>query len=140
MGLDIYFFDGKREKVGYFRKVNFLLTYFDVDIDEDTEDVEISREQLATFVKDLEDELNNRVKPHTLAELEQGLVGHDYSFSEDIVEPVNPRLRCTYVFFGGSTEYGYWYWNDMVKVYYWAKETLETFDFDNSKLIMWPWW
>lgn len=131
MGLDIFFYAEKRTEVGYFRKINFFLTYFGVDENGNLSDIEISKEDLSRFVEDLR------------AELRQ----HNLPFDEDEIlgtkineEPNNPLLRCKRVPFGGSTEYNQEYWCDVVRVYRWANGLLESFDFQNNKLVLNAWW
>lgn len=130
MGLDIDFYKVKKESVGYFRKVNFILTYFEVESDQDCEDIPVSKEKSAEFVADLKCELKlyNERKPKDNPEEDAEL------------EPINPKLRTKEVFFGGSTAYYPDYWEEVKDVYTWAKGQLESFDWDNYKMILNCWW
>lgn len=56
MGLDIYFYDKNHTEIGYFRKVNFLLTYFDTDDEKNCKLVRITKKKFSEFVKDIEEE------------------------------------------------------------------------------------
>lgn len=131
MGLDIRFYKVKREKVGYFRKVNFILTYFDVDNDMDCKDISVTKEKLDEFVEDLKCELLS---------YEERKPENDDPSSELELEPINPKLRTKEVFFGGSTAYYPEYWKDVKEVYAWAKGQLESFDWDNYTMVLNCWW
>ena len=129
MGLDIVFnarskSDPRyREEVGYFRKVNFILTYFDIDDDNNCNSIEIPHDRLHSFVNDLHKELiKHRIK--------------------NTVEPVNQKLKTKRVFFGGSTEYNNMYWKDMESVYNWAKDldVNPEFDWNRDDLEMFFSW
>ena len=130
MGLDIDFNEVKRKPVGYFRKVNFILTYFDVEDEQNCEDIPISKEKFAEFVADLKCELTlyKERKPK------------DNPDDDAELEPINPKLRTKEVCFGGSTAYNSDYWEDVKGVYAWAKEQLESFDWENSKMVLNCWW
>jgi hypothetical protein len=126
MGLDIDFYKVKKESVGYFRKVNFILTYFEVESDQDCEDIPVSKDKLAEFVADLKCELMlyNERKPK------------DNPDEDAELEPINQKLRTKEVCFGGSTAYYPNYWEDVKEVYTWAKGQLESFDWDNYTMIL----
>ena len=129
MGLDIFFYKVKKESVGYFRKVNFILTYFDVEDEQNCEDIPISKEKFAEFVADLKCELtlyNDRKSKDKPDDAE--------------LEPINPKLRTKEVCFGGRTAYYPYYWEDVKDVYTWAKEQLESFDWENCKIVLNCWW
>ena len=130
MGLDIEFYKRSTESVGYFRKVNFILTYFDVEDEQNCEDIRISKEKFTEFVADLKCELTlyNERKPK-----------NDPNENAEL-EPINPKLRTKEVCFGGSTAYHSDYWEDVKEVYAWAKEQLESFDWVNYTMILNCWW
>lgn len=130
MGLDIGFYKVRKEFVGYFRKVNFILTYFEVEDEQDCEDIPVSKEKFAEFVADLKCELMlyNERKPK------------DDPNEDAELEPINSKLRTKEVFFGGSTAYYPDYWEEVKRVYTWAKEQLESFDWDNYKMVLNCWW
>lgn len=130
MGLDIHFYKVKKESVGYFRKVNFILTYFEVEDEQDCVDIHVSKEKFAEFVADLKCELTlyytRMIKDHPDEDAE--------------LEPINPKLRIKEVSFGGSTAYYPDYWEDVKEVYTWAKGQLESFDWDYYKMALNCWW
>lgn len=128
MGLDISFYSVKSNKVGYFRKVNFILKYFDITVDKDAVDVEITQEKFAEFVADLKCEL-----------LQFDSRKSQYPDSVEM-QPINPKFYTYEVFFGGSTLYDKFYWSDMQRVYDWANQLLKDFDWDGHKLILNCWW
>lgn len=123
MGLDIYFFQRAKgkpdadeyDKVGYFRKVNTLLNWFDKHVGKVRNQVlmEVTKEQLAALLNDLQ------------------------SLTPDNCGAVFPTIDG---FFYGYTDYGEHYWKDVRAVTHWVKETLETFDFKNNRLLFYAWW
>ena len=129
MGLDITFYKESKldprydKEVGYFRKVNFLLKYFNADKDEDNcRKVYITKEMLEQLVTD------------TNAEI----IHHNLDIDGDT--PMNEKLQTTEVFFGGCTEYDECYWNDIEYVRDWANETLKDIDWDKDNFFMVAWW
>lgn len=124
MGLDISFDSVKRTEVGYFRKVNFILTYFNVTDNYNCVDIEVTREDLAEFVADLKCEL-----------LQLDTRRQQYPDSVEI-PPINPRLYSCEVPFGGSTLYDKFYWGDLQRAYDWAINVLKEFDWDGHKLVL----
>lgn len=127
MGLDIGFY--KIESVGYFRKVNFILTYFDIDESKNCRHIEIGKEKFIEFLFDLSRELLQYDKRKE--ELEDKNAN---------LEPLNPKLKTCEVFFGGSTEYDSMYWSDMRSVYDWGENLMRTFDWDECGLQIYCWW
>lgn len=129
MGLDIVFsarskFDPRYcTEVGYFGKVNFILTYFNIGDDKNCDIIEISHDQLHDFVNDLHKELMQHKANKTC-------------------NPINSNFKTKCMFFGGSVEYDNMYWEDMESVYNWAKEldTSPTFSWDKDKLEMFISW
>ena len=129
MGLDIVFnarskLDSRyKEDVGYFGKVNFILTYFDIDDDHNCSSIEISHDRLHSFVNDLYKEL---IMHHI----------------ENTIEPVNQKLKTKIVFFGGNTKYDNSYWESLKSVYNWAKEldAGSSFNWDKDNLEMFVSW
>lgn len=128
MGLDISFYSVKRNEIGYFRKVNFIMTYFDITGDKDAVDVEITQKKFAEFVADLKCEL-----------LQFDSRKSQYPDSVEI-QPINPKFYTCEVFFGGSTLYDEFYWGDMQRVYDWANQLLKDFDWDGYRLVLNCWW
>lgn len=130
MGLDITFYKENKfdtdshEEVGYFRKVNFLLTYFNATKEEDNcRKIYITKDEFKQFIADLNDELANR--------------NHD-----SLDGPINEKLKTVYVFFGGPVDYDEWYWEDVKAVRNWAQEFIEgdNIDWENDNLYMIAWW
>lgn len=134
MGLDIYFFarekaqsqdvripvEGdagvpERTEVGYFRKVNALVAWFESHCGEVENCVErpVTRTELEVLQRDL-----------------------------DSLTPANCRevFPVTDGFFFGSTDYDDRYWHDVDDVRAWVSLMLETFDFERRALVLWAWW
>lgn len=126
MGLYINFYETKKEEVGYFRKVNFILTYFDIEYEQDGIDIEIPKESLGEFVAELKCEL---------IQYRERIKGHEDD-DEFILEPINDRLRTKEVCLGGSTGYDKGYWDDVNNVYVWARDTFKNFPWDECILMM----
>ncbi|HCL5250688.1 TPA: hypothetical protein N2G30_000770 [Salmonella enterica] len=123
MGLDIFFFeraknapeDGQYARVGYFRKVNPLLNWVDKHVGLVSNQVllEVTQAHLQTLLSDLQ------------------------SLTPDNCGAVYPTIDG---FFYGYTDYGEHYWKDVRAVTRWLKETLETFDFEQNRLLFYAWW
>ena len=88
MGLDINFYRQNKsdhddyDEVGYFRKVNFLLTYFDVHENDNCTDIPITKDQIESLAQDTNAELIHK------------------NLDVDNKEPLNESLRTKKVFFG----------------------------------------
>ena len=127
MGLDINFYRQSKldssynEEIGYFRKVNFILTYFNVDEDLNCERVYITESQFKQFIADLDNEIYRKFR---------------YGYNE----PVNEKLKTKAVFFGGSLEYDEFYWNDMQYVCDWAHRAIKDIDWNKDNLYVVAWW
>lgn len=101
MGLDIFFTKRKSNNIGYFRKVNFLVKYFEelgFDVENQTP-FEISREDAEVLLSRCKQVL----KKHSLAE---------------------ELLPTTEGFFFGSTDYDEAYFDDVKAVRDYVKDTL----------------
>lgn len=99
MGLDIFF--EKHKVVGYFRKVNFLVKYFEslgFDVEHQTP-LYITKEQAI--------ELRNRCQ----------MVLDDHSQAEELLPTMDG-------FFFGSTDYDEYYFEDVEQVLKYCEETL----------------
>lgn len=123
MALDVSFYEITKHELSYFRKVNFFLTYFGIADEQNGEDVQISKDELAGFVADLKCELmlykDRRAKtPDDVVE----------------IEPINPRFRTAY------TTYGEDYWDDLKHAKRSCENILRDFDWENSKLVINCWW
>lgn len=127
MGLDINFYKESkldpryRKDIGYFRKVNFILTYFNVNEDMNCERVYITEMQFKQFVSDLNNEIYRKFH---------------YGYNE----PVNEKLKTKAVFFGGSIDYDEGYWYDILHVCSWAHKVIEDIDWDKDNLSVVAWW
>lgn len=123
MGLDINFYAVKKTEIGSFRKVNFILTYFDIEEEDNAKDIVISKEQLGEFVAELRCELAQQ---------------NNFPSCRDA--PVNPKFRSKEVFYGGSTAYDERYWDDLADVYKWANGILNSFNWEECELVINAWW
>ena len=131
MGLDIYFYDKNHTEIGYFRKVNFLLTYFDIDDKKNCKLVRITKKKFSEFVKDIEEEYVEYFKKKMLSS----------SSNEEIcIEPKNLLFKTKNVFCGGNIEYNELYWNNLFSVREWSNKVLEKFDWRKDRLSIWCWW
>ena len=107
MGLDIYFTKRKEEEIGYFRKVNFLVKYFEnlgFDVENQTP-FKVDKYD----VKDLLNRCNQVLKNH------------------DKASELLPTME---LFFFGNTEYNEDYFNDVKEVRDYIKNILVP-EFDN---------
>ena len=126
MGLDINFYkqskaDSRYEtNVGYFRKVNFILNYFNVD--ENLARVDIPKDKFERFIEDLKIEIDRR------------------NFNPLVKEPLNEKLRTKAVFFGGSLDYDDYYWHDIEYTYEWAREVVNDIDWEKDSFYVVAWW
>ncbi|GAB9229699.1 hypothetical protein OkiPb01528_46440 [Escherichia coli] len=126
MGLDIFFLGRDRvtdavvsvpetREVGYFRKVNPLIAWFETHCGPVENAVErpVSRTELEALLSDLE-----------------------------CLTPENCRefFPTTEGFFFGSQEYDQYYWKDVEIVKSWLRCTLDSFDFERKVLLLWAWW
>lgn len=108
--------DFKPEEIGYFRKVNFLMSFFDYD--GNCEYKEIAKCEL----EDLRD---------ACAEISK-------------MEPIN-KERCAELlptqsgFFFGNTDYDQWYFNDVKEVFEWVDGVLDHLA-DDEVVLMYCWW
>lgn len=103
MGLDIYFY--KKEQVGYFRKVNFLVAFFEKEgyTVENCQAVTIEKQSMEKLIDYCRKVLDN----HSLA----------------------PELLPTREgFFFGSLEYDEWYFKNVQEVLNWAQDIIVEFD------------
>ena len=107
MGLDIYFHKTQTIKIGYFRKVNFLVRYFSDKYDlENCRPVEITVDD----IKELIERCHNVLQDHSSA----------------------PQLLPTCSgFFFGNTEYNDFYFEDVYKVLCFCKAFIEEYDEDD---------
>ncbi|HEN3291938.1 MULTISPECIES: hypothetical protein [unclassified Photorhabdus] len=128
MGLDIYFFELQKNTttpvselteqpidVGYFRKVNALLNWINTHVEpvQNCVDIDITRSHLQRLYDNL-----TQLTPKNCGE----------------------QFPTTEGFFFGSTEYDHSYWQGVHDVKVWVHDILETFDFDESRLVFHAWW
>ena len=109
MGLDIYFTRKKTNEIGYFRKVNFLVKYFE----NKGMDVENQR-PLEIFKEDVEELAENCRKV---------LENHD------LAEELLPT--CSGFFFGG-TDYDEFYMSDIINTIEIIERVLKETNFDEE--------
>lgn len=106
MGLDILFTKKKSNQIGYFRKVNFLVKYF-----EDTCGLDVERQTpLRVYREDIEG-LKNRCEE----------VLNDHSKAEELLPTVEG-------FFFGNTDYNEYYFRDVQEVYDYCLHLLNIFE------------
>ncbi|HDS0567830.1 TPA: hypothetical protein ACH74J_005578, partial [Escherichia coli] len=102
-------------EVGYFRKVNPLIAWFEKHCGplENAVERPVSRTELEALLSDLE-----------------------------CLTPENCRefFPTTEGFFFGSQEYDQYYWKDVEDVKSWVRSTLDSFDFERKILLLWAWW
>lgn len=131
MGLDIYFLASDKQpdedelllsggrqikfEVGYFRKVNALVSWVSTHIAkvENCQEIPITRQHL--------EQLCSTLSELTITNCAQ-------------LFPTAPG------FFFGSTEYGEIYWSNVNDIRKWAHHLLNEFDFERLDLVFWAWW
>jgi hypothetical protein len=113
MGLSIYIDkykkNGEFKELLFFKKVNFLLPFFDYT--ENYEDIEINKQQVEDLVNTCKQVLKEKPKAKTLLPNTEG-------------------------FFFGSTEYDEMYFDNVKLVLQRFQHLLKTFNFEKDKLIM----
>lgn len=85
MGLDLYFYRTKTEEIGYFRKVNFLVYFFeslDYEID-NCVPITITKEDVEELLGRCEEVLNNHEKAEELLPTTDGFFFGNTSYGED---------------------------------------------------------
>lgn len=105
--------------VAYFRKVNFLLPYFNYE--ENCSEIVIDKYDVEELIEDCE-----RV-----------LAAKDTDEAESVADELLPTEEG---FFFGNTDYDECYFNDVREVADKFTEILDTFDFDENELVMSCWW
>jgi hypothetical protein len=160
MGLDIYFHKTKRtewerfqndtqaksgnsshdfepEEIGYFRKVNFLMSFFDYD--GNCEYKEISRERLQAL-RDACAEIA-KMKPVRIE-----ITRYDYGGTDEVKDySLADKTRCAELlptqsgFFFGNTEYDQWYFQEVKEVLIWVDRVLSDLA-DDEVVLMYCWW
>lgn len=122
--VDLYFkeIDNRKEKineidpynkVAYFRKVNFLMSFFDYE--GNCEYVPIDKNQVIDLIDTCKQVLENYNRANELLPTQCG-------------------------FFFGSTDYDEFYFSDVKDVLDKFTEILDTTDWDNDELVMYAWW
>ncbi len=101
MGLDIFINKVKRKEIGYFRKVNFLVAFFEKKGYDVNNQVPLEFEK--GTAKELLDLCNQVLEDHNKA------------------EELLPTMDG---FFFGSTDYDAWYFEDVELVRDWVRDTL----------------
>lgn len=136
MGLDITFYKRSKldprykEEVGYFRKVNCILTYFGIGENDNCEYVVIPKEKFEQFRDDLKKELGSHKDVHLPTEWNDSTC----------VEPNNEKLNTMPVFFGGSLEYNGSYWNSIRSLYRFSIKVMKSVEWDKDNLEVCCWW
>lgn len=119
MGLDIFFNKCKTKQIGYFRKVNFLVGFFEnkgMDI-ENQRPIDVSKEDVEELIDKCEGILNGKLDPEEELPTREG-------------------------FFFGSCSYNENYYEDVKNVLEYCKETLLPYfdDLDNGERIEFAIW
>lgn len=128
MGLDISFYKQSKldpryyECVGWFGKVNFLLTYFGIDDLFNCDTITVTKEMLSNLITDTNAEIIHR------------------DLDVDNKEPLNEKLKTKKVFFGGSTDYDDNYWDNIEMVRDWANKIIKEIEWDKDDLKMMASW
>lgn len=138
MGLDITFYKRSKldprykEEVGYFGKVNCILTYFGIEDNDNCSSVVIPKEKFEQFIDDLKKELGSHKGIHLPTEW------NDHT----CIKQNNEKFNTMPVFFGGSLEYDGSYWNNIRSLYRWAVNLIKNneVDFDSDDLMIVCWW
>lgn len=116
MGLDLFF--ETRQNVGYFRKINFLVAFFEkkgMNVEEQ-KDYQVQREDIIELIDACEQVLN------------------DHSKAEELLP------TCSGFFFG-STDYDEYYFSNVERILEYCKEDLlPLFDNDDSYLYFSIWY
>ena len=112
-------YDALYSDVAYFRKVNFLLPYFNYE--ENCSEIVIDKCEVEELIEDCE-----RV-----------LAAKDADEAESVADELLPTEAG---FFFGNTDYDERYFNDVREVADKFTEILDTFDFDENELVMSCWW
>jgi hypothetical protein len=116
------------EEIGYFRKVNFLIPFFDYS--ENCEYKEITRDEL--------EELERKCAIVSAAIPKVNEDGEKIYWDEDIAR-AKKLLPTTSGFFFGSTDYDEWYFEDVKQVLDWVIGVLAELQ-DNEVVLMYCWW
>lgn len=121
------------EEIGYFRKVNFLMTEFAYY--GNCEYKEITPEELTTLRGKCEEvlEIGRR------HENEEGDWNEGEELTDSEREFVTDTLPTTSGFFFGSTDYGEYYFYDVKEVLEWVDGVLDGLS-DDEVVLMYCWW
>ena len=136
MGLDITFYTKLKHQTAYnssdlryFRKVYFLITYFNVEDDDNCVPIKLIKEKIEEFYEDMRKELatdHGEILP---------------KISENrIVRPNNERFFTKE--HGWLSDYDGLYWSDFRQTYIFISNLLKhnLVDWDNEDLYMCCWW
>jgi len=89
MGLDIYFNKTYREEIGYFRKVNFLVGFFDEKYDvQNLSPIEVQREDVEELLSRCNAVLEDHSKAEELLPVTPGFFFGNYEYNEDYFQDV----------------------------------------------------
>ena len=89
MGLDIYFNKTHREEVGYFRKVNFLVGFFDEKYNvQNLSPIEVQREDVEELLERCNAVLEDHSQAEKLLPVTPGFFFGNYEYNEDYFQDV----------------------------------------------------
>ena len=123
--------EGTPEEVGYFRKVNFLMEFFNYE--GNCEYKEITKGEIEELVDRCREVA--KITPYKVE-----VDTEKRCYSDEDIEKANALLPTQSGFFFGSTDYDEWYFNDVKEVLNWALGIRDTFDWENDVLLMYCWW
>lgn len=131
MGLDIYFskIRKKYSEVGYFRKVNFLVSFVEEYLGREIgncEEVPFTREMTEDLILSCKKVLEAKENIEDYCK-SQNIPENETITSDEVAKDLLPT--CPGFFFGG-TEYNEWYYQDVKEVLTWCQDTLLP-EFDN---------
>lgn len=125
------------EEVGYFRKVNFLMSFFDYY--GNCEYKEITRERLQALHNACAEIVKMKPVRSEVTKYIYGGVKEVRVYSDADQKRCAELLPTQSGFFFGSTDYDQWYFDDVKEVFVWLDGVLSDLD-DDEVILMYCWW